>query len=299
MADPMAVGQFDHRARLLADCRLDVLGVCVASPSGHPSLRRSPALPGRLCLRSARHVSDGRIIANANIAKALIHFRVWKGVDRDYDRPKCLKDQLDMPYKSKSRKHVSGSGDETEPIEAFHERLAAILKCESSNASFAKRAGVSQSGFHRIVHGGEPGLKTLLGIAGASGASVRWLTGGKVETASDCHYEEIRLLDELNDVRKTMDKSKSIEELENLRDLELLIKKLLSANNDMRKILDKHNVQAPITEIIQQQGAYENPSNSLHSPIPEEFVLVPRYDVQASAGPGMFADHEAVVDHMA
>ena len=33
--------------------------------------------------------------------------------------------------------------------------------------------------------------------------------------------------------------------------------------------------------------------------LPSDFVLVPRYDIEASAGPGTFADTERVVDHLA
>ena len=64
----------------------------------------------------------------------------------------------------------------------FHSRLRKILEGERSSSAFAKRAGLSQSGFHRIENGGEPTLKTIISIAKAANVSVHWLITGEAET---------------------------------------------------------------------------------------------------------------------
>jgi phage repressor protein C with HTH and peptisase S24 domain len=75
---------------------------------------------------------------------------------------------------------VSGSTNEAEsPVDpAFLERLRyAADKVGSANA-LAKRAGISQSGFHRYLNGGEPTRKMLSAIANAAAVSVEWLAFG-------------------------------------------------------------------------------------------------------------------------
>ncbi|MBB4287408.1 helix-turn-helix domain-containing protein [Roseospira goensis] len=61
----------------------------------------------------------------------------------------------------------------------FHARLNLILADEKSSTAFARRAGLSQSGFRRIEKGGEPGLQSLLSIAQAAGVSIEWLATGE------------------------------------------------------------------------------------------------------------------------
>jgi len=72
----------------------------------------------------------------------------------------------------------SGFEPELERDNGFHERLRKILEGEASSSAFARRAGISQSGFHRIEKGGEPTLKTIIAIAKAAGVSVQWLATG-------------------------------------------------------------------------------------------------------------------------
>jgi len=72
----------------------------------------------------------------------------------------------------------SGFGLELERDSGFHDRLRKILEGEVSSSAFARRAGISQSGFHRIEKGGEPTLKTIIAIANAAGVSVQWLATG-------------------------------------------------------------------------------------------------------------------------
>lgn len=51
-----------------------------------------------------------------------------------------------------------------------------------TQTDFAERAGLSQSGLHKILHGSEPTLETLIAVAKAAGVSVGWLAAG--ETSS-------------------------------------------------------------------------------------------------------------------
>lgn len=73
----------------------------------------------------------------------------------------------------------SCSQSDLERDDTFHARLRKILDGERSSSSFAKRAGISQSGFHRIEKGGDPTLKTIIAIANAAGVSVQWLATGE------------------------------------------------------------------------------------------------------------------------
>jgi len=68
---------------------------------------------------------------------------------------------------------------ELECDSGFHSRLKSVLANEKSSAAFARKAGLSQSGFNRIEKGGEPGLRALLSIARAAGVTVEWLASGQ------------------------------------------------------------------------------------------------------------------------
>lgn len=61
----------------------------------------------------------------------------------------------------------------------FHDRLNHLLAREKSASAFARKAGLSQSGLHRIEAGGDPTLKTLVAIADAAGVTVQWLATGE------------------------------------------------------------------------------------------------------------------------
>jgi phage repressor protein C with HTH and peptisase S24 domain len=78
---------------------------------------------------------------------------------------------------------LSGSSDEHES--GFHTRLRLILsRWQGSEASFARAAGVSQTGLNRIVQGGFPTLPLLVAIADTAGVSVEWLATGRGSESS-------------------------------------------------------------------------------------------------------------------
>ncbi|AOJ82608.1 hypothetical protein WS86_11545 [Burkholderia savannae] len=66
------------------------------------------------------------------------------------------------------------------PESGFHTRLRLVLsRWQGSEASFARAAGVSQTGLNRIAQGGFPTLPLLVAIADTAGVSVEWLATGR------------------------------------------------------------------------------------------------------------------------
>ncbi|WP_164516296.1 S24 family peptidase [Minwuia thermotolerans] len=60
----------------------------------------------------------------------------------------------------------------------------------------------------------------------------------------------------------------------------------------------QNHTQTQLADIRERVKAIENGVGSANGLEPG-FVMIPRYDVEASAGPGMFSDQENVVDYMA
>lgn len=61
---------------------------------------------------------------------------------------------------------------------AFATRLREAMQGASINA-FARKAGLSASSVHRILHGGEPSLSTVFQLADAANVSANWLMTGR------------------------------------------------------------------------------------------------------------------------
>ena len=106
----------------------------------------------------------------------------------------------------------SGCEPELERDNEFHDRLRKILEGEVSSSAFARRAGISQSGFHRIEKGGEPTLKTIIAIAKAAGVSVQWLAtgdesaGGQAGDASGGDLDKWLFSRVIDGIRRTYEK---------------------------------------------------------------------------------------------
>lgn len=60
----------------------------------------------------------------------------------------------------------------------FQQRVLQLIG-EENQSEFARRAGISQSGLNRILHGGDAGREMLIAIANAGGRSVEWLATGE------------------------------------------------------------------------------------------------------------------------
>lgn len=68
---------------------------------------------------------------------------------------------------------------EADDADGFVERLKQVAALLGSASALAKVAGVSQSGLHRYLTGGEPSRKVLVAIARAAKVSLAWLATGE------------------------------------------------------------------------------------------------------------------------
>lgn len=62
---------------------------------------------------------------------------------------------------------------------AFIVRLRQLAQAAGSASALAKVAGISQSGLHRYLSGGEPSRKALVSLARAANVSLQWLATGE------------------------------------------------------------------------------------------------------------------------
>ncbi|MDC7787325.1 helix-turn-helix transcriptional regulator [Rhodoplanes sp. TEM] len=62
-------------------------------------------------------------------------------------------------------------------LSQFHLRLQELVS-GSTQADFARRAGISQSGLNKILGGGDPSLATIIALAKAGRVSLEWLVAG-------------------------------------------------------------------------------------------------------------------------
>jgi phage repressor protein C with HTH and peptisase S24 domain len=73
---------------------------------------------------------------------------------------------------------------------AFVERLRMLCERAGSANALAKAAGLSPSGFHRYLTGGEPSRKVLVALARAANVNLLWLATG--EGAMDASEPPVR-----------------------------------------------------------------------------------------------------------
>lgn len=71
---------------------------------------------------------------------------------------------------------------------AFATRLREAMQGASINA-FARKAGLSASSVHRILHGGEPSLSTIFQLADAANVSANWLMTGRDPQNTQIDYQ--------------------------------------------------------------------------------------------------------------
>src|SRR5262245_61118761 len=70
--------------------------------------------------------------------------------------------------------------------EAFVGRLRQLIAIAGSASALAKAAGLSQSGFHRYLSGGEPSRRALVALAKATGVNLAWLATGEGVATPPC-----------------------------------------------------------------------------------------------------------------
>lgn len=104
----------------------------------------------------------------------------------------------------------------------------------------AAASGKSVKQMRRYVHGADPPFGVLRGLAAKAGVSIEWLVARAVTQVSDCDAEHRLLMKELSRVRRLMQtEAKTPAHIEQLKELELLHKKLLSINEERRRIFSK------------------------------------------------------------
>lgn len=72
----------------------------------------------------------------------------------------------------------------------FHRRLHSLIG-KQTQAEFARKAGMSQGGLHRILRGGEPNRETLIALAKAGAVSVGWLADEETPEATAAGAETL------------------------------------------------------------------------------------------------------------
>jgi phage repressor protein C with HTH and peptisase S24 domain len=178
---------------------------------------------------------------------------------------------------------------------SFHQRLGAILSMEKSAAAFAKRAGLSQSGFHRIFRGGEPNLMSLIAIANAADVTIDWLAVGNAECLRDCHFEEIALRAALDDVGLHMsDGDLQREEFQNALSDQEMLKELLALNGEIRALHEKAENLSPGRR--RRFGLFSSPGARAEGGA--GYVGIPRYNAFLAAGHGSLNERAKLIDYI-
>ena len=200
----------------------------------------------------------------------------------------------------------------------FNRRLRAILSSEKSAASFAKRAGISQSGLNRLEHGGDPTLPTLIAIADAANVSVEWLATGGARCENDCVFEQQVLEEQIDNAESAIRSPdapidavgpgaefvKTLRSLVDLNDrlLQLYRRQGVSGPADRRLLLASPKQQRASDQAELSRSTPESGSGSTASLIepnePDEVVLIPRYDAALAAGAGSFNERARLLDHI-
>ncbi|MDH5511174.1 MAG: helix-turn-helix domain-containing protein, partial [Nitrospinota bacterium] len=171
---------------------------------------------------------------------------------------------------------------------AFKERLKIIIG-KTSLRVIAQRAGISESAIRKWLKGEtEPALGNLVALAQLAGVNVEWLaTGdGPMRKGERSDVESPTLLEKLDRLQRRggvgQEASPSLCEPEFREPIERLAERYGMAEDKLARIISDLGTVG----------------------VGEDFVMVPRYDVFASAGPGAAGggdrlDGDRVVDRIA
>ena len=165
---------------------------------------------------------------------------------------------------------------------AFRERLEVIVK-ESSLRTIARETGISESAIRKWLKGDtEPALGNLVALAQMGGVNVEWLaTGdGPMRKGERSHVESPSLQEKLDRLdRRSHTGKPGID-------------------------LSKPEIHDMMGRLAERYGLSEQKlalviDNLCSVGVGDDFVMVPRYDVSASAGPGAVSEGERVMDRIA
>lgn len=178
--------------------------------------------------------------------------------------------------------------------------------------------GKSWKQVRRYCEGAEPPTGVLKALADASELSVAYLVDGIVTVTADADIERKIIDRRLSAVRAKLEK----EGKDNRSALRAEEKGLLERSAFFAKVgasllnrakyprsykeyfrLDfgryRKTVDPRVVEQIQMEMGISEPSERALPQLGPDFVMIPRYDVEASAGPGALTAEENVVDYMA
>lgn len=199
-------------------------------------------------------------------------------------------------------------------------RLSAIVDELGEDIS-VQITGKSWKQIRRYCEGAEPPVGVLKGLADASKVSIAYLVDGFVTVAADAEVERTIIDWRIDKVRNQLEKEKNDDE----RTLRAQEKKLLDRSAFFARVgasllnrakyarsyeeylrLDFGRYREtidPVTVMLIQKEMGISPvgENAEHAlpQLGQDFVMVPRYDIEASAGPGALTAEENVVDYMA
>lgn len=196
-----------------------------------------------------------------------------------------------MENKKELERVLSGLNGELERVSTLQGRLQLLVDSVGNPNAFARLTDLSVSGLKRYLNGGDPSVSKLLQVCDATGVNPNWLMRGKgliIEPEQDNSKENQRAIammleDDL--ALAEMDKeghSKS----QGRRELYRKAKTSLDfLSPDIREVISTamYLASAEFTDDVLEQALVELTSNEL---IEKEFILIPGYSVQVSAGNG-------------
>lgn len=194
-------------------------------------------------------------------------------------------------------------------------RIAAVMEYLGRDIS-VQVSEKSWKQLQRYAKGDEPPLAVVRGLADAAHLSLGYLIDGIIQVSADAEMERVvgrRCLDAIEEGARAEPGELSDADLSLVRDtfqerdqmLTRLSAKLLNRKRYPRSYADmlegkdpyySEDINPKAVREIQEYVGVANTQEPLES---AGFVMIPRYDVEASAGNGAFANGEHIVDYMA
>jgi phage repressor protein C with HTH and peptisase S24 domain len=165
---------------------------------------------------------------------------------------------------------------------AFKDRLKLITGDFDSLRSLASKLNVSESAVRKWLKGEtEPALGNLVTLANLGGVNVEWLATGEgaMRRGEKTRVEAPSLKEKLDRLEKRGAAAPALD----------------LAEPELRRIIGglagRYGVEERLlARIIDDLGAVG---------VGDDFAMVPRFDVTASAGPGAVTERDRVIDHLA
>ena len=196
-----------------------------------------------------------------------------------------------MIDKNKLGQALPSSSDELGRDSLFQDRLKILVDAVGNPNAFARLTGLSVSGLKRYLNGGEPSVTKLLQVCDATGVNANWLMTGKglILEENEEHY-----LSKKRQLAMLINDEKTLEELDSkgFDSASKMVKRYSKLKDSFDFLTDGSKevlstaltlASKEFTEELLEQAIEEVSSNML---IEKDFVLIPGYNVQVSAGFG-------------